>query len=227
MKYFAQLDQDEWIQSLFPSGYKGYFVDIGAAAGKWISNTFHLEANLGWNGICVEPNPESFAELKGVRKCPSFNLAVADTNGKAKFTLKGEMSQIVFENADDNRDIFGGGPSKQIVEIETVTPLDLLVRASAPSAIDYLSLDTEGNERAILAVFPFHLYKVKAITVEHNAHRQGPSRKNSIKCTLLAHGFQIAKEDVEGFEDWYIHPENIKCLQQAEQSIMTTTTVIA
>ena len=212
MKYFAQLDQDAWIESLFPEGYWGYFVDIGAATGVWISNTYHLESVLGWKGICVEPNPESFAELKASRKCPTFNLAVDDKNGKAKFTIKGEMSQIVFENDADNRDIFGGGPSDKIVEIETVTPSDLLVRANAPTAIDYLSLDTEGNECHILKVFPFDKYKVKAVTVEHNAHRQGPTRKNSIKCTLYANGFVLAREDVEGFEDWYIHPENMKCI---------------
>ena len=95
MKYFAQLDQDAWVESLFSKEYKGYFVDIGAATGKHISNSYHLEVNLGWNGICVEPNPKSYAELKIVRKCPSFNLAIADRTGTAKFTLKGEMSQII------------------------------------------------------------------------------------------------------------------------------------
>lgn len=207
MRNFAQLDQDAWVESIFPKGYKGYFIDIGAATGIWISNSYHLEKDLGWDGICVEPNPASFAELQKSRKCQTFNLAVSDTNGKAKFTIKGEMSQIIFENDQDNRDIFGGGPSGEIIEIETVTPTELLKRANSPFMIDYLSLDTEGNERAILAIFPFHLYKVKAITVEHNAHRQGPDRKNSIKCTLFAHGFKMAREDVEGFEDWYYHPD--------------------
>ncbi len=211
MKHFAQLDQDAWIESLFPKGYKGYFVDIGAATGKHISNSYHLEVNLGWNGICVEPNPKSFADLKVVRKCPSFNLAIAERTGTAKFTLKGEMSQIVFENDADNYDIFGGGPSKDIIDVEVITPSELLRRANAPKVIDYLSMDTEGNERYILSVFPFHEYKVKAVTVEHNAHRQGNSRKNSIKAYLTAAGFVIARENVEGFEDWYVNPENLKC----------------
>ena len=211
MKHFAQLDQDAWIESLFPTGYKGYFVDIGAATGKHISNSYHLEVNLGWNGICVEPNPQSYAELKVVRKCSSFNLAIADRTGTAKFTLKGEMSQIVFENDAENLDIFGGGPSGNIIDDEVITPSELLRRADAPQVIDYLSLDTEGNERYILSIFPFHNYKVKAITVEHNAHRQGDSRKNSIKAYLTAAGFVIAKENVEGFEDWYVNPENMKC----------------
>ena len=211
MKHFAQLDQDAWIESLFPEGYKGYFVDIGAATGKHISNSYHLEVNLGWNGICVEPNPQSYAELKGVRKCLSFNLAIADRTGTAKFTLKGEMSQIVFENDSENLDIFGRGPSHEVIDVEVITPTELLKRANAPKVIDYLSLDTEGNERYILSVFPFHEYKVKAITVEHNAHRQGDSRKNSIKAYLTAAGFVIANENVEGFEDWYVNPENFKC----------------
>jgi len=164
----------------------------------------------------VEPNPTSYAQLKNVRKCQSFNLAIADRNGIAKFTLKGEMSQIVFENDADNYDIFGGGPSRDVIDVEVITPSKLLELSNAPSTIDYLSLDTEGNERYILSVFPFHEYKVKAVTVEHNAHRQGDSRKNSINAYLTAAGFVMARENVEGFEDWYVHPENLKCLRPQE-----------
>ena len=42
----------------------GFFIDIGAYDGLTISNTAYMELELGWNGICVEPNPVVFDNLK-------------------------------------------------------------------------------------------------------------------------------------------------------------------
>ncbi len=42
----------------------GYFVDIGAFDGINISNTYKLETELEWNGICIEPQEDVFERLK-------------------------------------------------------------------------------------------------------------------------------------------------------------------
>ena len=56
MKYYSQNYQDYWVYTELNNYKNGYFVDIGAANGIFISNTYFLEKNLNWNGICVEPN---------------------------------------------------------------------------------------------------------------------------------------------------------------------------
>lgn len=49
----SQVGQDEWVLSLFPKGYKGFFLDVGCYLPIEINNTYLLEQN-GWNGISID-----------------------------------------------------------------------------------------------------------------------------------------------------------------------------
>ena len=42
----------------------------------------------------------------------------------------------------------------------------ILARAAAPPVIDYLSIDIEGSELALLESFPFDRYTVRALSIE-------------------------------------------------------------
>ena len=46
---------------LFGRLRNGFFIEAGAHDGVDISNTLYLEKQLGWTGILVEPNPDTFA----------------------------------------------------------------------------------------------------------------------------------------------------------------------
>ena len=37
--------------------HKGYFIDCAAGDAVTYSNTYFLEAQLGWEGLLIEPNP--------------------------------------------------------------------------------------------------------------------------------------------------------------------------
>lgn len=69
--FYSQAGQDLWV--LQTAGNKGFFVDIGAHDGIESSNTYALEKH-GWTGICVEPNPVSFAALRNNRSCDCHNI---------------------------------------------------------------------------------------------------------------------------------------------------------
>ena len=60
-EYTSQVEQDKWaIEEIFSFKENGYFIEIGAADGIHFSNTYVLEKELGWQGICIEPFPLSF-----------------------------------------------------------------------------------------------------------------------------------------------------------------------
>ncbi len=42
MTFYSQFGQDRAALELFPAGYKGTYVDVGASDGLFISNTKHL-----------------------------------------------------------------------------------------------------------------------------------------------------------------------------------------
>ena len=49
----SQVGQDVWVLSLFPEGYKGFFLDLGCNLPIEINNTYLLEQH-GWTGIAVD-----------------------------------------------------------------------------------------------------------------------------------------------------------------------------
>lgn len=56
-------------------------------------------------------------------------------------------------------------------QVITVSLQDVLTYFKAPSVIDYLSLDVEGAEEAVLSNFAFHSYQFRVITVERPSEK--------------------------------------------------------
>ena len=61
LKAYSQLGQDCLAYILFNGKLEGSFVEIGAADGVTLSNTFMLEKFLNWRGLCIEPGPQVFS----------------------------------------------------------------------------------------------------------------------------------------------------------------------
>ena len=82
---------------------------------------------------------------------------------------------------------------------------DLLKAHDAPAEIDYLSLDVEGAEDAVMHQFPFEQYRFRVITVEE------PSE--ALTSTLLANGYTFVstcRQDsnwtsANAFEKLFVH----------------------
>lgn len=195
--WHSQAGQDEWIATRHAGG-PGYFVDVGAWDGVATSNTYTLEAEFGWRGVCIEPHRGAFEALRGNRRCVTTGVAASDRAGVLGFT-------------GDHVD-----PAGQ--ETVICLPLvDILRLANAPTTIDYLSIDVEGHELAVLAGMDFGMFHVKHLTIEHNLYRDGPDLKDAIHAVLTGHGFRRVVEDAGcvdpcpppawtgcPFEDWYV-----------------------
>src|ERR1700730_1429338 len=68
-RYFSQTGQDKFLnERVFGAKRDGTFVDIGAADGVFLSNTYFFEKELAWCGVCVEPRPEAFSRLVASRR---------------------------------------------------------------------------------------------------------------------------------------------------------------
>tara|TARA_R110000824_G_scaffold11853_1_gene52132 strand:- start:1414 stop:2073 length:660 start_codon:yes stop_codon:yes gene_type:complete len=183
---YSQLSQDLWILGNDTSEYDKFFVEIGAYNGKFISNTLLLEEN-GWNGLCVEPNPELYSELIVNRRCRTSNLAVHDGSSDCVFQLDDWNSGIVDHLDKQN------SPTGKIT-VNTISLHDLLTLYKCPKDIAYISIDTEGNELQILQNFPFHEWNVGFWTVEHNDHvRKNRSRSRALTEIFNKNGYECIK----------------------------------
>ena len=68
-------------------GFKtgGYFIDLAANDAVTLSNSYTLEQQYGWKGLCVEPNPEYHTRLLQIRSCEVIAVAVSGREGQAFF----------------------------------------------------------------------------------------------------------------------------------------------
>jgi FkbM family methyltransferase len=164
-KYYSYDGQDKWvIEKIFKYKKNGFFLELGAAGGIFISNTYALEKHYGWKGICIEANKKLFNKLKNNRKCFCDNSCVDGKNHKVKFVDDGTLSGGI---ADVHSNYY---KEDDCVIKDTVTLAEILKRYDAPKIIDYFSFDVEGAETRILKDFPFDEYIFSSMSIE------GPSK---------------------------------------------------
>ena len=148
----------------------GFFIDSGAAEGIQGNNTYVLETQFGWTGICVEPTPEFFDSLRQVRRCHLVNGALSDQDGEATLVIPAGnpwLSGLEHKLGQDIWAVTRAGAGRKIT-VPTFRIGTLLAQFQAPKIIDYWSLDTEGSEYEILQTFPWDTYHVTVLTIEHN-----------------------------------------------------------
>ncbi len=170
--FCSQHGQDKWLVEYVLSHQRaGFFVDVGAYDGIEISNTWLLESKYGWSGICVEPIPSVFAKLRQNRRCECVQGCVASYDGETTFlevegneTLSGMAATV-------------SGPHQARIEGSKIRKLrvpcfrlDTLLKERGVSKIDFLSIDTEGSELAILRSIDWRTVKIGAICVENTYH---------------------------------------------------------
>ena len=192
-RFYSQLGQDKWvIRRIFPGVHDGYFLDIGAAHAKRVSNSKALE-NIGWDGICIEPFPTGPWHK---RRAQLFKEVVYSKAGETiEFRAAGFVGGVD-KHIDTWRHRTDQAP---VIEARTTTIGEILRRARAPEYIHYMSLDVEGAEWEIIRVFPFDRYRLGAMTIEHNAEEP---KRTRIRRLLAEHGYRLVKED--NVEDWYV-----------------------
>jgi FkbM family methyltransferase len=173
INYYSQFQQDQWVyESFFQNKNNGYFVDIGAHDGITFSNSKFFE-DIGWDGICIEPNPKIFEILQSNRKCKCIKKAISDKKEKSQFFQITEgadmLSGLVNEFTDDaitriHQELQATPENFDYIDVEC----DLFENIIDRNRIDFLSLDTEGNELKILKSIDFNKFNIEVITVENN-----------------------------------------------------------
>ena len=200
MTTYSQLNQDIDVIQFYKQKQNGYFIEIGANDGINLSNTYLLEKNYNWKGICVEPIPDIFNKLKNNRLnsiCIDKAL-YSDSNIILKFNIAScALLSGIIEHINCHKNSLNNG---KIIDVETISMNDLLDNNNAPNFIDYLSIDTEGSEFEILKTINYDKYTFGIIHVEHNYIE--PQRKN-IKDLLLSKDYIYKRENK--WDDEYIH----------------------
>lgn len=195
----SQLGQDLWVLEKLNWKQGGFFVEFGATDGVLLSNTWLLEKSFQWEGICAEPNPKFFEKLQRNRNCYLSSACVHRISGeKMQFVLADVYGGLVDHAREDDHLAKRAAyeANGEVMQVETISLMDLLDRYNAPRIIDYLSIDTEGSEFTILEGIDWERYQFRCITVEHNYAAQ----RQQICSLLMANGYELHEAQ---WDDWY------------------------
>jgi len=202
--YHSQLGQDLFVLETLKQKKNGFFIEIGAGNGKYLSNTYLLEREYDWDGILVEPNKSSFKDCTNLRHCKVIN----------KLILNSEMATVLFHEKRIGEFSFsegyGNNNSNDVIdsyEIEAIKFEEIFRDFSSIPDIDFLSIDTEGSEVEILSSIDFSKYRPNIICIEHNYVK---TNRVYIKNFLKSNGYIIVYSGVSMWDSWFVRKPNVR-----------------
>lgn len=167
-----------------------------------MSNGFFFERQLGWRSVCIEANPDIYANLVANRPgCINMNALVGRPEGnnatarfisfrasqqeaaverRRKAGLTWETGMSAVEGASPHKSVaslasaqsWAQHVSKYRAPLEAtahtleVRPLSRLLDEHGITEVDFLSLDVEGSETAVLRSIDFRRTKFRLLAIE-------------------------------------------------------------
>lgn len=167
-----------------------FFIDISHSAESLRDSISSRRARVleskGWAGVCSVPLPGDL----GDRLCKLLVLPVAGVD-REEVTVPDCSQTSTLGVTELFRQLMFQTPAMcPEVTLPAVGIKTLLDRVNAPSTIDFMSVQTGGEEdMSILQRFPFTSYCVRAWTIRHDGAR---SRMDTIRQVLeVSHGCRI------------------------------------
>lgn len=210
MTFYSQIGQDKYyVENIIKFKMGGTFLEIGGYDGITGSNTYYLEKNLHWDGIIVECNPELAQKCRETRTCFICDKALhSHDNETVIFTIpigseikggKEQLGGIKSLLKKESIKVFSKSYEKsKEISVKTVS-INTLLKQRQIDHIDFVSLDVEGGELAILESWDFDKHKVSFMTVEHG---NIPRYQNQIRSILTQRGFTLHRNNK--WDDEYI-----------------------
>jgi len=196
MTYYSLGDQDKWVLETLNYKTNGFFVDLGSGNGIKYSNTYILETEYQWTGICVEVDVNKFNKLQNNRTSININEAVYNYQGTCLIGDDGKINEL----------------SGNIVHCNT---FNNIVRDSGYNdIIDYVSVNVGGKELDVIRSIDFEKNQIVLMSIQHNKYEVPFHNVDLIFYHMLDNGFERLVIDATGedpsdyrykqpYEDWY------------------------
>ena len=190
------------VRDYFNNKKQGVFVDVGGNDPVAVtSQSWHLEDQLQWRGVVVEPNPKFLQQCREKRRAICFACACVEHEDERQVTLYvpvlngNEMDSHAA--VDKNIDDFNYRQHTQI-KVPAYT-LESILKQAGITAIDLLSIDVEGAELQVLKGFNIKRYQPGLILLE-DKHLYLTKHRY-----LKRHGYVLVKRTGRNF--WYVPKE--------------------
>lgn len=209
MTSWAQNLEDVMLARALQDVAQGFYVDVGAYDPDVDSVTRHFYER-GWRGINIDPIPAQLEAFTRTRP-RDVNLCVA-AGAQAGTMRCYDFSPVGLSTLD--ADVAAGMRARgfDCREIEVpVRTLAGIVDEHGNGTIDFLKIDVEGAEAAVLAGCDFARHRPRIVVVEATAPMTSRATHEAWEPSLLRRGYVFAWFD--GLNRFYVRREDADLLR--------------
>jgi FkbM family methyltransferase len=208
MTSYAQNAEDVLLNRLFPGIDDGFYVDVGANHPTLHSVTRHFY-DRGWSGVNVEPVPRVCDLLRADRP-RDVNLALALSDRPGTMTLHEPIDSLGMStlNPDFAAGLRAHGYAYERRTVDVITLADLCEQHVGDRTIEFLKIDVEGHETAVIRGADWRRWRPRAVVVEASIE------VDQWEPLLLGADYTFAAFD--GLNRYYLRSEDARLLPLLE-----------
>ena len=195
-----ELEEKKLVREFFDNKKNGFFIEVGAnEPDPLYSQSLHLEKELNWSGILVEPIDylaDKLRKTRGNSTVVEVACTSAEKAGKARLLIPVSGDRDISGHASLETNIDHSLLFKtRELEVSAKT-LDSIIKETVRSSkIDLLSIDVEGTELDVLKGAALNTHLPELIIIEDRLVFIGKH------LFLKKYGYKIFRRT--GFNNWY------------------------
>ncbi len=196
--HYAEFGEDIMVNRIFNNITNGFYIDIGAYHPYKGSLTYNLYKK-GWTGANIDLSKTSIDLFNIARpKDININCAISNFSGDTHY----------FENSPINQQnsLISNQEGKNEIKIKSFT-LDDLISLKNINKVDYINIDTEGNELEILNGINFNKISPYLFTIEENSFFPTNSSKLAKIKFMNGKGYELI--NIIGVTMFFVHKNSI------------------
>ena len=196
---YAQFGEDIVAASVFWYLHIDFptYLDIGAYSPISLSNTYYFYKR-GCRGVCVEPNPAAAKLFRRIRRrdrCLQAGVGVQDNqDGLPFYVLKDEALSTFDAASAQELEQNGFTKTKAVVSVP-IYSINTLIERFCPRCPDFLSIDVEGMDLALLQSMDFARHRPVVISIE-TIDFQTQAKNTEITEFLCSQGYRVQADTV-------------------------------
>lgn len=161
--FFSETGEDVILQQLFKSKV-GRYLDIGSGQPVVGSNSY-LFYKMGWNGVCIDPQPNLKLSYKTIRPRDLFLPYIAG-DGKSKNFYEFDNKLLSTTNPKVAAYHRSKGLNYKISYQKSIKLKNYLPKVISPDDNFFITIDIEGSEYDVIREINFRRQRPRAVLVE-------------------------------------------------------------
>lgn len=179
MHRYSQKGEDYFIHKLLKFKKRGFYVDIGTNDPVRFNNTKYFY-DRGWKGINIEPDVNCFRKIEKIRtRDINLNLGIGNANSELTFFqfIPDTLSTFSAKDAERYKRQGYTYMTKKKILVKKLSAV--FEKYLGNKKVDFMTIDTEGYDREVLASNDWSKYRPKIICIESVEHLINGSGKDT------------------------------------------------